>query len=346
MSLSPARKKLLILAIAFQVISVAVIALAREIILVTGSPVTLQTAPIDPRDLFRGDYVRLDYLFNKVPVQLLSQQVKNEGIHKGSVVYLKLKQAPGGVYHAEKLALQKPDGLYLKGHTSVDWPSSYYLKNPEKASADEYTRSQPLQVKYGIERYYVEQGKGKAIEKRRGLGVNRNTNFQTPMLVHARLSSSGEAVISDYSWSNLGFLTKIAKSPERDAPDEQASAIMQFSIKNLSDTPLQIPLKPGNCSFDLITSGYDFDPQKQLQTGRDECIDTQASLTRLDPQQSMDFEFNLNNPAWIFKNNKKMQPLGRLPWNYRLRIVYNGDSFDGQQGQIISRAFHARGNVD
>ena len=346
MKIAVSRKKLLLLAIVFQVLSVALIALSREWILLTGTNITLQTAPVDPRDIFRGDYVRLAYLFNRIPAQQLPDNIRTSGAHKGRIVYLPLTTANGYNMTAGKLSEQKPQGLFLKGHVAADWPSSYFLRKHEKINNDDMMQTQPLQINYGIETYFVEQGKGKLIEEKRGMRGGRDA-FQTPMLVHAKLSGSGEAVIYDYSWSGLAFKTRIKQSPEANAPDDKAGAVMAFSIKNLTDSDITLPLKPGNCSFDLIPDGFDFDPDGKLKKGRDHCKTAKAVMRVIPPAESLTVEFDLNNPAWVFKNKKKMQPLGRLPWSCRLRIIYNENpETRPTQAQIISRAFHARGNID
>ena len=48
-------------AAALQFLVLAYMAGERELIFRTGQTIYLRTAPIDPRDVFRGDYVRLDY---------------------------------------------------------------------------------------------------------------------------------------------------------------------------------------------------------------------------------------------------------------------------------------------
>ena len=55
------KTRFIIGAIAFQLLVLGYIAGQREWILRTGRTVWLRTAPIDPRDVMRGDYVRLDY---------------------------------------------------------------------------------------------------------------------------------------------------------------------------------------------------------------------------------------------------------------------------------------------
>ena len=64
------------------VIALAVVALAqtgvlaamvidRTLLLKNGREIVLPIVPVDPRDLFRGEYVRLGYEINTVPLQLL-----------------------------------------------------------------------------------------------------------------------------------------------------------------------------------------------------------------------------------------------------------------------------------
>ena len=55
------RKAAIITAILVQVLILAWMAGQREWILRTAPRIWLRTAPIDPRDLFRGDYVTLRY---------------------------------------------------------------------------------------------------------------------------------------------------------------------------------------------------------------------------------------------------------------------------------------------
>ena len=55
------RKAFILAAIILQVMVLAYMAGEREYILKNGKLIHLRTAPVDPRDLFRGDYVRLNY---------------------------------------------------------------------------------------------------------------------------------------------------------------------------------------------------------------------------------------------------------------------------------------------
>ncbi len=328
------------LAVAFQLLSVALIAVNREIILFNGEKVLIQTAPIDPRDIFRGDYVRLSYTFNKIQPDLFDSTLTGQNLKKGQRVYLLLQTDAKQVATAVRLQADEPtEGLFLKGRVKYDW--TYPTERTRHVLVN------PVSVDFGIEKYFVQQGKGLEIEKTRGLHDARRERFQRPMLIKASVASTGDAGLTGFEWGKLGYKTEIIQSPDPKAPEDQASAVIKFTLKNLSDNPLSLPLKAGNCSFELRPAGYDFDADKRLQTGRDHCETQTPQNIILAKDATHAIEFDLNNPAWRFDHGKlKNQPLGKLPWGYRLRIHYADGEIDGLKAEILSRAFHGRGQVD
>jgi uncharacterized membrane-anchored protein len=105
----------------------------------TGTKVLLKTQPVDPWDLFRGNYVTLSYDISRLDF--------SSEIHKykpGDTVYIILKQ--DGKYH-RFLSVRKtiPDKLFIKGIVQ-----SHYSNN--------------LRVKYGIESYFIEEKTGRYYE--------------------------------------------------------------------------------------------------------------------------------------------------------------------------------------
>ena len=335
-------KQLLIgLAIAFQIGVVASMAISREWVLANGTPHTFQTAPVDPRDIFRGDYVRLNYLFSVLPAERVDEAIIENGLRKGQKVFLSLELDPNGILQGKRLYLTPPkEGPYIRGRSRQHWPYRNYRRlSPERR---EKVHLGPVSIKYGIEQYYVEQGSGRAIEEMRG---GRN-DFQLPMLIHTRVSGSGEAAIHSYDWADIAVKTDILRSPEREAADEQASAVVRLSLKNRSDRSITLPLKPGNCSFDLIASQWAPGEAIAFVGERPECADVKSAPVTLEPGQVHEVSFDLNRPVWWVEYNNKSTPLGRLPWNYRYRIVYQEGPVAGVKGLILSRAFHGRGNVD
>ncbi|WP_261130022.1 GDYXXLXY domain-containing protein [Bacillus sp. Marseille-Q3570] len=143
------RKKWIYFLIVLQVLILSGIAVSHYLTLKIGEQVVLKTEPIDPRDLFYGDYVTLNYEISTLSQNLL----ENEDIEQRETVYVVLQKA-GDVHEAKSVHHSKPDvtndEIVLKG--KVRW-------------VDEY--SNILTVDYGIERFYVEEGTGKTIEDER-----------------------------------------------------------------------------------------------------------------------------------------------------------------------------------
>jgi uncharacterized membrane-anchored protein len=141
------RKILLVTAAAQILILLGMIAL-RAAPLVTGQTVLVRVQPVDPRDLFRGDYVILSYDFSRVsPEGILGLSEKERGSWsklEGRAVYVPLVRDTNGVhYRAEKVTAVKPDaGLFLKGQMG-------------RYGA----------LEFGIEAYYVQEGTGLMYEK-------------------------------------------------------------------------------------------------------------------------------------------------------------------------------------
>ncbi|MFD1737551.1 GDYXXLXY domain-containing protein [Bacillus salitolerans] len=128
--------------------------------MIHGTEITLATIPIDPRDLFYGDYVILDLEIEEIDVSLIDPTIKKklEGYeyNRQLSVFVSLARGENGVYRAEYVSEQKPDGIYIKGSMSP-----YIEDNSwnEGANFKEYVR-----VEYGIERFYVEEGTGLELE--------------------------------------------------------------------------------------------------------------------------------------------------------------------------------------
>ncbi len=147
----------------------------KEVNLRTGQLVVLQTVPVDPRDLFRGDYVILRYQVSTLSEpQVYLNQLYNT--RPGDTVYVRLsKETKGGqeVWGAVEVARQPGSGweFFLKGRLTRFDPSAPVAE-----------------VEYGIESYFVPEGQGPSLEQAAQAGT---------LLVRARVSGFGEAVIQD-----------------------------------------------------------------------------------------------------------------------------------------------------
>ena len=145
------RRIFIILCITAQILVLGVMAGKREFILATGERIYLRTAPIDPRNPFRGDFVRLRYDISAVAPGQFRGGLPEHAKEKGYPVYAKLKMGADDLYSLDYLSDEEPtDGVFLRGRLRRDWR----LTGGGNAVA----------VKYGIEQLFVEQGSGRAIE--------------------------------------------------------------------------------------------------------------------------------------------------------------------------------------
>lgn len=120
--------------------------------------ITVQTTPIDPRDMLRGDYVRLEYSFSRqngtveqvnadgeweTKAVFNTDEMKNDQrSFYGRTIYTIMGKGTDGIWVPVKMTPNKPsEGVFLKG-IGDRW-----------------------RVHYGIESYYVEEGQGESIEQ-------------------------------------------------------------------------------------------------------------------------------------------------------------------------------------
>jgi len=333
------KKLLIIFAILLQIISVAGIAISKESILQSGKQITLQTAPVDPRDIFKGDYVKLDYNFSSIPFQKLDEKIKQLGVKKGQQVYLSLTTDHYGLGHAEKLFINPPENkFYLTGYSTSHWPYKDYKYN-ETDKRNSRQNNYPVKVKFGIEQYFVEQGQGKLLEEIRG----DRESFQQPMLVKVAVSAKGESIIHSFDWANIAIKTEVIREAQRNAADNESNATIRFSLMNKSTQAITLALKENDCSFVLIPTSRN--PQKTL-FDRELCSDADTHRKTLQSDETLSIDVDLNQPQWIVQHKNKPTVLSRLPGEYRYRIVYKGEVIEGINANIVSSAFHGRGNID
>ena len=86
------RRKLVLLFVVAQVLVLAFMAGKREFIVHAGERIHLRTAPVDPRDLFRGDFVRLNYEVSSVGPKLMRDGVSE---HLGEKATRSMLCSPG-----------------------------------------------------------------------------------------------------------------------------------------------------------------------------------------------------------------------------------------------------------
>jgi uncharacterized membrane-anchored protein len=165
------KRQLLVIVLALQAAWIVATVAVQETRLHSGTIVLLETAPVDPRDLLRGDYVILNYKISTVPAALFPGGLTKE-TPPGTPVFVRLEKR--GKFHEIESASLEPiqsdsDHPVLRGKVSARWG-----RGPDTNA----NRSLPLE--YGLERFYVREGAG---------------NPQGKLTVAASVSRSGAAAI-------------------------------------------------------------------------------------------------------------------------------------------------------
>ena len=139
------KRKLLILVIALQSAWLLGTVFLQERALREGAVILLETRPVDPRDLLRGDYVILNYTISNVPTNLFAPPLTNNSPYKKPIwVAVGLH---GEFHEIVRASLERfepaTNEVLLRGET-------YGWSNVERG----------VSVSYGLEHYYVREGTG------------------------------------------------------------------------------------------------------------------------------------------------------------------------------------------
>ncbi len=135
-------RAILIVGIGFQLVVLIAMIVTPFTTLITGDSILLHVVPVDPRDLFRGDYVILSYEFSRVPPQGIPGLQSTD--HQGQTVYVTIvPEEDGKHWRASQFSLQKPStGKFLRGQIK-GWN----------------------RIEFGIESYFVQEGEGLKYER-------------------------------------------------------------------------------------------------------------------------------------------------------------------------------------
>lgn len=155
---------------------------SRARILRSGTEVRLATAPVDPRDLFRGDYVILGY---KISTLDLSKLDGDKTFERNQPVFVRVAPGADGLAEATGVYLARPPaadgGAVLEGKVT----STGACVTNASGDPDCNAGRRAIRVTYGLESYFVPQGTGRAIE----------TTERKRLEIVAAVSSSGQAAI-------------------------------------------------------------------------------------------------------------------------------------------------------
>ena len=341
-----------IAAVALQVLALVYLAGQRELILHTGQTVWLRTAPVDPRDAMRGDYVRLDYEISRVSRSLWRDGLANsnrveEFSRGGRRVYASLRVNTEGLGELVSLSDRQPaDGLFLRGSTESSWGDT-------------------LRVQYGIEAFFMEQGRAKEMENQ--IFTQRNG---VPLNTQVAVSRRGVAVLKDYRWESLGLTVELETlrqtNNSRGFPQQQTLVTgAKVELKNHGPEPVAIVSLPAGQSFALVPD------TRWGEVNYRWANETNASpaprpeyVTVLKPGDSFHTRLDLTRPEWfVISTRDDSKASGPVPlknlatdWSAHFRLEYrpppaaacaglpNGNLI--YHGRVTSRGFNPGGIAD
>ncbi len=146
----------------------------EEYQLSNGREVILNVIPVDPRDMFRGDYVTLSYEISTLEYfDSVTYGTPGSNVDVGDTIYIQLLSNGMMAYYYEY-----PNSPAIFTKTMPTAKNRIAVKGVVK---DKYVDSDErvhLSVDYGIESYFVPEGTGKDIERR-----IRDGNVQARIIV-------------------------------------------------------------------------------------------------------------------------------------------------------------------
>ena len=151
-------RKLFILAVILQSALLLTMITKQELLLKTGEKIALKCKAVDPRSLFSGDYVELNYEISEIDLKTLRSQGGENAVkewpdfYRGDDIFVVLKKNVSDDFFSvsgisNSYSEPEKDAVILCGKVAYNLASGI------------------LRVKYGIENYFVPQNEGKHIEE-------------------------------------------------------------------------------------------------------------------------------------------------------------------------------------
>ncbi|UCF92848.1 MAG: GDYXXLXY domain-containing protein [Desulfobacterales bacterium] len=326
----PKPKKILILvAVGVQCAALGAMCWQREAALRSGAPVFMRTAPVDPRDLFRGDYVRLTYDVSAIPIDRVAEDEVEAMRRPEKRVYLSYQTDARNMVIPLKLSLKKPQQeRFIRGYTQKDW------------------RPDVVAVRYGVEKYFMQQGRGRDLERSRTL-----EGVRIPLEMEVAVDrDNGIAVLKGYRYTELGLGIVL---PRRASGQERPEFKVQVKLANASPQPLRILDPEDHRSFRIELSS-DWLPRNQekirFQQPSPPLELYQASDVKIIPPRSLyQFEIDLDQPRYQLVRGATSIDWDEMQSWETARIVYQtpdpallsdlDDTWNLWQGRAVSRAF-------
>ncbi|HPS57078.1 MAG TPA: GDYXXLXY domain-containing protein [Spirochaetota bacterium] len=143
------KKILMPVIVLLQVAVLVFMAAKQEYILAAGEKILLKCQPVDPRSLFSGDYVILNYEITRTDLETITvKDGEKRSFDINETIYIALDKSKMDKYW--KAAAASRD---------IDWLRSRY-KTVIQGRIDQY-----YNIKFGLEDYFVPQNEGRELER-------------------------------------------------------------------------------------------------------------------------------------------------------------------------------------
>lgn len=128
--------------------------------LMVGQEIMIKTMPVDPRDVYRGDYVVLNYEINEIPIDRVPALFKDEEQSyrlRWKPLYVLMKKE-GEYYTVDRAAFEKPaEGIYLKAYFQHHiWPQTAVYQGQQNITG--------IRVTYNLDQYFLPENTGTSLE--------------------------------------------------------------------------------------------------------------------------------------------------------------------------------------
>jgi uncharacterized membrane-anchored protein len=139
--------------VALQTVALVYMIVDRQHMLDASRVATLKVVPVDPQDLFRGDYVVVSYDISRLDLKAIGGE---DNFNFGDTAYVTVRKSADGSWTAVAIThtpgTASPDDIPIRATIT---------------SADNSTAEGPsfVSLTYGVESYFVPQGTGHDIEK-------------------------------------------------------------------------------------------------------------------------------------------------------------------------------------
>lgn len=333
------RTRLALLVVVAQVAIVAFMAAQREWIARTGTTITLRTAPIDPNDPMRGEFVRFRYEINDVPAHFFRgglESWKGERDHRASrrlkdhVVYAALENDAHGFAQLVALSDSPPaHGPFLRGRVAFATVGTAGIES--------------VRVRYGVEALFLQQGTAKQVETL-AFGERRGVPIDCTVAV----GSSGIGVLRSFAWEPLGITVTPDRAPDqsqaptrnqRPSPQLAGLSGVTVELKNFGDRDVAIVDLPDGKSFRLrADAGSEAGSYRWVNDhSRPSVSPDRARIVVLRPGETHRVHLNLTDPHWWVEGGPTHQPATPLidmreRWHARFRIEYAPPPPDALRG--------------